>query len=127
MTRRENAGNAFEHAFKARNFVLQVFGAGGRELVNANTAVSGRDGPLGLKEFGLEKALESWVERALLDLQRVVGSFFDVLGEGVAVEGLNFEGAENHHFQGAGEEIALFGRLHGERAPFGNEQIRAYA
>jgi hypothetical protein len=32
-----------------------------------------------------------------------------VLDQGVAVERLALEGAENHDFQGAREEIALFG------------------
>jgi hypothetical protein len=28
------------------------------------------------------------------------------------VEGLAFQGAENHHLEGAGEEVALLGFLH---------------
>jgi len=45
-------------------------------------------------------------------LKKVVGGALDVLDEGVAVEGLALEGAENHHFEGAGEKVALWWFFH---------------
>jgi len=88
---------------------LEVLGAYGRQGVNPNAAVGGRNGPLGFDQVFFEKALESGVKGAFFDLQQVVGGALDVLDEGVAVEGLAFEGTENHHLEGAGEEVALLG------------------
>lgn len=86
---------------------MEVLGACGRQGVNANAAVGGGDGPFGFDQVFFEKALKSGVKGAFFDLQQVIGGTLDVLDECVAVEGLAFEGAENHHLQGAGEEIAL--------------------
>ena len=46
---------------------------------------------------------------------RVSTSFFDVLGEGIAVKRLSFEGAENHHLQRAGKKASLFRCLHEDK------------
>ena len=94
---------------------MEVLGADGRQGVNPNAAVGGGDGPLGFDQVFLEKALEGGVERAFFDLQQIVGGALDVLDEGVAVEWLAFEGAENHHFEGTGEEVALLGFFHERR------------
>lgn len=91
---------------------MEVLGACGRQGVNANTAVGGGNGPFDFNQIFLEKALESGVEGAFFDLQQVVGGALDVLDEGVTVERLALEGAENHHFEGAGEQVALLGFLH---------------
>ena len=103
---------------------MEVLGASGRQGVNANAAVGGGNGPFGFDQVFLEKALKGGVEGAFFDLKQVVGGALDVPDEGVAVEGLAFEGAENHHLQGAGEEVALLGFFH-ERGV--SPEIRAEA
>jgi len=78
------------------------------EFVDTHAAICRGDTPLGLHEIFLEEPLESWVERAFFNLEKIIGSALDVLDEGVAVERMALESAENHHFEGAREEIALF-------------------
>ena len=78
------------------------------EFVSTHAAICRGDAPFGLHEIFLEEALESGVERAFFNLEKIVGSALDVLDEGVAVKRLALESAENHHFEGAGEEVALF-------------------
>jgi hypothetical protein len=79
-----------------------------REFVDAHAAICRGDAPLGLHEIFLEEALESGVERAFFNLEKIIGSALDVLDEGVAMERLALESAENHHFEGTREEVALF-------------------
>src|ERR1700676_3928205 len=86
-----------------------MFGAGGCQFVNADAAVCRGDAPFGFDQLFLEEALESGIERAFFDLKKIVRGSIDVLNEGVAVEGLALRGAENHHLEGAGKEVALFG------------------
>jgi len=45
----------------------------------------------------LKEALKSWIQRSFFDLQQVIGSAFDVLCEGVAMQGVAFYGPKNHH------------------------------
>jgi len=100
-----------------------MFRACCREFVDAHAAICGGDAPLGLHEIFLEEALESGVERAFFNLEKIVGSALDVLDEGVTVERLALESAENHHFEGAREEIALFGFFQGRLPKEGGEAI----
>jgi hypothetical protein len=88
-------------------------GARGCQFVNANAAVGGGDAPFGFDQVFLEEALQSGVEGAFFDLQEIVGGSLDVLDQGIAVERLPLERAENHHFEGAREEVALLGFFQG--------------
>jgi len=84
----------------------------GSELVSTNATIGGRNAPLGFHQLFLEKTLECRIERAFFNLEQVVGGALDVLDEGVAVEWLALQRAENHHLQGAGEKVSLCGFLH---------------
>src|SRR5580698_10093786 len=108
----QDQADAFEHAFEAGDFALQVAQAGGGDLIGADAAVGGGEAPLGLDQLGLEQPLESWVERALLDLEQVVGALLDVLDERIAVGRLAAKRFEDHHFERAGEEIAWSWSFH---------------
>jgi hypothetical protein len=90
-----------------------MFCACHREFVSTHAAICRGNAPFGLHKILLEEALESGVERAFFNLEKVVGSTLNVLDEGVAMKRLALESAENHHFEGAGEEIALFGFFQG--------------
>src|SRR5487761_19257 len=87
-------------------------GTGGRQSVNADAAIGGRDAPFGFDAAFLEKTLESGIERAFFDLKQVVGRALDVLDEGVTVERLAFERAENHHLECAREKVARLAIAH---------------
>jgi hypothetical protein len=79
---------------------------GSGDLVGSNAAISGGDTPLGLDQLGFEQPLKRGIERTLFHLQQVVGSLLDVLDQSVSVGRLPAKGLEDHHFEGAGEEIA---------------------
>jgi hypothetical protein len=91
---------------------LEVLGTGRRQGVNPNAAIGGRNGPFCFDQLFLEKALKSGVKGAFFDLQQVVGGPLNVLNEGIPMEGLELQRPENHHFQGAGEKVALLGFFH---------------
>jgi len=103
-----------------------MFGAGGCQFVNADAAVGGGDAPFGFDQIFFEEALESGIERAFFNLQEIVGGALDVLDEGVTMKWLALEGAENHHFEGAREEVALLGFFQGGLQVF-PEAIRSKA
>jgi hypothetical protein len=102
-----------EHFFEAGNFALEMLGASGGKFVDADAAVRGGDAPFGFDQFFFEEALESGIERALFDLEKVVGDALDVLDEGVAVQRLSLQSAENHHFERTRKEVALLRFFHG--------------
>jgi hypothetical protein len=108
LHRREDAGDAVEHLLEAGDFGLEMLESGWGDFIDADAAVGGRGSPFGGEETGLQKALESGIEGAFLDLEEIVGGALDVLGKGVAVERLTLEGLQDHHFEGAGEEVAGF-------------------
>ena len=89
-----------------------MFRACRRRLVNAHAPVGRRDTPFRFDQLCLEEALERGIERTFLDLQQIVRGSLDVLGEGVAMQGLALQGAENHHFQSAWKQIPMFVVLH---------------
>jgi hypothetical protein len=86
--------------------------ARGGDLVCSYAAIGGGDAPLGFDEFCFEEALERGVEGAFFDLEEVLRALVDVLDEGVSVGRLAAEGLEDHHLEGAGEEIAGRGFWH---------------
>jgi hypothetical protein len=108
----EDARDSFEHAFESGNFAHEMPGAGRSEFVGAHTAVCGRNAPLGFYEFRFQEALQGGVEGAFFDLEQIVGGALDVLRESIAVKRLNFQSAQNHHLESAGEKIAWFVGFH---------------
>jgi hypothetical protein len=92
-----------------------MFFACGRQFVNTDAAIGGGHTPFGADQFIFEQALESGVEGAFFDLKQIVRGALDVLNQGIAVERLALERAENHDLEGAGEEIALFVGFRHER------------
>ena len=101
--------DACKHPFKTRQFLFEVAEAGLGQAVNACGASLGGGSCLRLEPSFLEHALKGGVEGAFLDLQQLVGNLLDVLDESIAVHGAEPEGLEDHHLQGAGKEVAMFG------------------
>jgi hypothetical protein len=83
--------------------------AGGRQTVEACAPVVVRDTPLSLHPAFDGEALEGRVERALLDLEHVVGRPLDVPGYAVAMQRLavSLERLEDQQLQGAGHHFGL--------------------
>jgi hypothetical protein len=60
--------------------------------------------------------MERWIQRSLFDLENLVGSEFDRLGDGVTVHGAELEGAQNQEIQRALEEFDPFVLLSGRHS-----------
>jgi hypothetical protein len=105
----EDAGDAGEHLFEAGDFLLEVAQSGIGEAVDAGGAAFGGHSGFRFEPSFPEHALEGRVEGAFFDLEELIGDLFDVLDESIAVHRAEAEGLEDHHFQGAGEEVAVFG------------------
>ena len=86
--------------------------AGGGEFVDADAAVCRRDAPLRFHKLLFEETLQRGIQGAFFDLKEILRSSFDELHEGVTVQGLTLQHAENHHFECAGKEIAWNGFGH---------------
>jgi hypothetical protein len=82
------------------------------QLVNPDTPVCRGNAPFGFHELSFEKALESRIKRSFFDLKQIVGRSFDMLREGIAMQRLPLQGAENHHFQSAWKQVTLFVAFH---------------
>ena len=54
--------------------------------------------------------MQRWIQRALADLQLIVGSLLDDAGNGVAMGGPEQEGLQHHHVEGALKEVGLLVR-----------------
>jgi hypothetical protein len=105
----ENAVDAGKHLFEAGDFVFEVLGSGLGEAINAGGAALGGDASLSLQPAFAEHALEGGIERTFFNLEQIFRDLLDVLDEGVAVHGPEAEGLEDHDFECAGEEVAVFG------------------
>jgi hypothetical protein len=92
--------------------MFQVLCACRREFVNPNAAVCSGDAPLGLDQVFFEKALESWIQRPLFDLEQVMGGSLNMLYQRVSVRRLPSQGLENHHLQSTRKEVSPCGFLH---------------
>src|SRR6267378_3153498 len=105
--------------------MLQKLGTCCRQPVNTSATVGRRNGPFCLHQLFLEKALKSRIKRSFFDLKQVVGGTLDVLHEGITVQGLALQRSENHHLQGAGKKVSLFGFFHerGSAPDLGSETI----
>jgi hypothetical protein len=84
----------------------------GGQLVDTNPPIGRRRAPLRFDQLLLEKTLESRIQRTFFDLKQIVGRAFDVLRQRIAVQGLAFQGPENHHLQGTRKEVSLYRPAH---------------
>ena len=85
----------------------ELFPSGGRELVVLGFAVVLREAPLGLEPAALFHAVEGGVERALFDLQSLVGGLANPRGGGVAVARSPLQRFEDEEVEGALEEVEI--------------------
>jgi hypothetical protein len=81
-----------------------MLASGGGEFVCADTSVRGGDTPLCFYPSGFEHALQGGVERTLFDLQQLVRSLLDVLGQGITMQRFTFEGLEKSSSPGPREK-----------------------
>src|SRR5262249_6129124 len=79
--------------------------AGRGEVVVLGAAAQLRDLPLGLDPAPVLETMEGRIERALVDLQDVLGNLLDALGDGPAVLGILLQRAEDQQIERAGQQI----------------------
>src|SRR5215470_8381891 len=98
-----------------------------RHPVNPDTPVGRGNAPFGFHQTFFEKALKSWIKRSFFDLQQIVRGLFDMLRQSIAMERLPLRRAENHHFQSAWKQVALFVAFHAdsENSPPGSRLFRS--
>src|SRR4051812_29489611 len=90
------------HAVERRALLTELFSARRGDGVVAGAPARRRLAPLRGRPSLLLYAIESRVERSLLDVKDFVGQPLDMLADGVAVHGLNAQRAEHEHFECAG-------------------------
>ena len=98
------------YSVHTRGLGAELFPALGGELVVLGFAVVLGESPLGLEPAALLHAVEGGVERALFDLESLVGGLADPGGDGVAVSRPPREGLEDQEVERALEEIEIDGR-----------------
>jgi len=86
-------------------FVAEVVAAGGGEAECAGAAAAEALVPLAGDELLLGQAAEGWIEGTFFDGEETGGALGDGSGEGVAVEGLGVENAEEKEIERALEEL----------------------
>ena len=64
-----------------------------------------RDGPLGFDPSLVLEAMERRVERALVDLQDILGDLLDALGDRPAVQRLGLQRPKDEQVEGAGKKV----------------------
>jgi hypothetical protein len=82
--------------------------AGWRQRVIAGAPVGRGHAPLGSDESSGFQATERWIERAVFDLEKLIGSLLDVLGDLVTICGTLSKRLHNHHAQSALQDLKLF-------------------
>lgn len=89
-------------------FFAKSFAAGGGELVVAGAAVVFSGAPLGGDAASALHAAEGGKEGAGIDAEGAVADLLDAQGDAVAMHGLEGEGFEDEHFEGALDEVTGF-------------------
>ena len=77
----------------------------GGQVVVLGAAAELRDLPLGLDPSLVLEAMQGGVERALVDLQHVLGDLLDALGDRPAVQGVLLQRAQDEQVERAGQQI----------------------
>jgi len=90
-------------------FRLEIFFAGAGEGIVFGAAVVFGFAPCGFDPGLLFETVKSGIERALIDLEDVVGDLADALGDGPAVERLEGDGFEDEEVESALDEVGGFG------------------
>ena len=96
-------------AFPVRFFGLEVFLAGLGERIIFRAAIVLRFAPFGLNPCLLFEAMQSGIERTLIDLEDVFGNMANALSDGPAVHGLKRNGLEDEQVESALHKVGGFG------------------
>src|SRR5262245_36555506 len=100
-----HAADGVGHALPFPRFNRELTAARRGEAVIPGAAAELRDPPLGLDPALVLEAMEGRIQRALIDLQDVLGNLLDALGDGPAVQGILLQRAQNQQIERAGQQI----------------------
>ena len=84
---------------------MQLFAAFGGEEVELGAAIVLRNAFFGRDPAAFDEAMEGRIERALLDLEHVLGLALDSFGDGMAVGGAGRERAQDEQIEGALQKL----------------------
>src|ERR1700732_3520225 len=79
--------NCRDQPFPAICFLSETLPAGRREFIEFCATIVVRRAPFGLKQSLAHQAEKSWIERSLLDQQRLAGNLADAEKNPVPMEG----------------------------------------
>ena len=101
-------------------FALELFASGARERIVPGATIVLAGAPLGLNPALLFEAVESGVERALLDLEDVAGNLLDALGDPPSMHGFEGNGFQDEQVKGALQQIHGVGQGNSPRYSTGD-------
>ena len=94
--------NRADHALEILLFLRELLASGGGQRVIPRAPIVLRLPPFGFHEAVEEESLECGVERALAHLEHVLRDLAQSLGDGVSMQGLVTQGAEDQEIERAG-------------------------
>ncbi len=106
--RTQNLGDGSGEFVPFAGFESELAAAFGGEAVELGATIVFGGAFFGGDPATFNEAVESGIERALFDLQHVVGVEFDGFGDGVAVGGAKEQGAEDEQVEGTLEQFDAF-------------------
>src|SRR5439155_12463185 len=102
---RENAGHGLRETLPALPLLAELLAARARQFVEAGPSVVLRGAPLRPDPTLRLQAIERGIERALVDLQDVLGELLNPLGDPPAVHGRREQGLQDKDIEGPLEEV----------------------
>src|SRR5215813_9591492 len=103
----QEPGNGCNPALPIRSFKLELLPACARERVKPGAARILGLAPLGIEPSCTLQTLQRGQERAGVDLKHAAGDLLDPPGDAEAVHGLQAQGFENQHIEGALNDVSV--------------------
>src|SRR5215470_16581037 len=103
----QEPGNGRGPALPLRSLKMKLLPAGARERVKPGAARILGLAPLGIQPSCALQALQRGQERAGIDLKHAAGDLLDPPGDAKAMHGLQTQGFEDQHIEGALNDVSI--------------------
>jgi len=101
--------DGLRESIPVRLFGGELFASDGGEFVELGLAAVVGGSPFGVEPAAFFEAMEGWIERALLDLEDLLGDLANAVGDAIAMDRAEGDDLEDEHVEGALEEVGLVG------------------